>query len=513
MSVSYGTLLVELAGYSISTKTCNPSAKLEQVQLYENGCKYDRYNVLVICDGVAEAAHAMSQAARNILCFDKDAIETSKEINLVTVHEIERKSEVINKTLALFLSSGNSDEYLMLMRALTFDSGLNRMMSESRRLVHNPIVLVNANMELIAQNISDSDSACDEIADFCARAKKDAPFMSRIVSAHRPQFIEWPNQPVGSLGQKAICNRLIINGELYGFVFVLEHLTPLSAKDFESVELISYILSYSLKVNSRIENRNAGEIQRIIRILLTNSEISDFTRTENRLKLLGGCLASEMRVGVFETKNDEESSFRRAYAERELSALIKDANFVNVNENVVMLASEKSYKRHCEELRAYLEDSGQHMGLSTVFNNISKIRECYFQAHDALRMGLHLHAAKNEYKYEEFNAYYPFFAFSKHHSVESLIKPCVKAIAEYDAQHSSDLLKTLYVVYESMFDSSYSAKALNIHRNTLYKRLEKINSIAGENITSPGFDIGSVYYSIKAYEFINRVWFKNEFFL
>ena len=126
MSVSYGTLLVELAGYSISTKTCNPSAKLEQVQLYENGCKYDRYNVLVICDGVAEAAHAMSQAARNILCFDKDAIETSKEINLVTVHEIERKSEVINKTLALFLSSGNSDEYLMLMRALTFDSGLNR---------------------------------------------------------------------------------------------------------------------------------------------------------------------------------------------------------------------------------------------------------------------------------------------------------------------------------------------------------------------------------------------------
>ena len=39
--------------------------------------------------------------------------------------------------------------------------------------------------------------------------------------------------------------------------------------------------------------------------------------------MLGGCLASEMRVGVFETKNDEESSFRRAYAERELSALIK----------------------------------------------------------------------------------------------------------------------------------------------------------------------------------------------
>ena len=69
---------------------------------------------------------------------------------------------------------------------------------------------------------------------------------------------------------------------------------------------------------------------------------------------------------------------------------------------------------------------------------------------------------------------------------------------DYDAKNHADLFLTLLQYYNSQFNASLAAKELYIHRNTLLKRLAKINELIlfnPDDINS----LFSVYYGICVY--------------
>lgn len=67
-------------------------------------------------------------------------------------------------------------------------------------------------------------------------------------------------------------------------------------------------------------------------------------------------------------------------------------------------------------------------------------------------------------------------------SSDNMLHPMIKRLESYDQEHLTDYLDTLKVFVQSIYSKNTTAKILNIHRNTLFYRLEKIHEITGVNI-------------------------------
>ena len=81
---------------------------------------------------------------------------------------------------------------------------------------------------------------------------------------------------------------------------------------------------------------------------------------------------------------------------------------------------------------------------------------------------------------------------------EQLFADTVKPLVDYDARNNSELFQTLLQYFHSQFNASLASKELFIHRNTLLKRLTKIEEL----IRFRPDDINnmvSLYYGICAY--------------
>jgi len=88
---------------------------------------------------------------------------------------------------------------------------------------------------------------------------------------------------------------------------------------------------------------------------------------------------------------------------------------------------------------------------------------------------------------------------AKHKIYQNTVKPLV----DYDAKNNADLVKTLHKYFESNFNASLASKALYIHRNTLLKRIQKINELVPinfENINNlMSFYCGLCIYLLEQY--------------
>ncbi|WP_124067101.1 helix-turn-helix domain-containing protein [Clostridium sp. E02] len=92
------------------------------------------------------------------------------------------------------------------------------------------------------------------------------------------------------------------------------------------------------------------------------------------------------------------------------------------------------------------------------------------------------------YQYENFSTFYmidlcvkEFVRIHGHSDIIYLVSPCIIELYRYDIKHNADLLSTLFHYLLNGCNITNTSKSLYMHRNTLFNKLKKINSI----ISSP----------------------------
>ena len=93
--------------------------------------------------------------------------------------------------------------------------------------------------------------------------------------------------------------------------------------------------------------------------------------------------------------------------------------------------------------------------------------------------------------------------------IEAYLEDILLPIIEYDQSRGTELLMTLF--YYSRFNKSvgYVSKKLNIHPNTLYQRVKKIEELLGYDLEDPmdWFDIqaASIMYGLIYTDLITKL--------
>lgn len=144
---------------------------------------------------------------------------------------------------------------------------------------------------------------------------------------------------------------------------------------------------------------------------------------------------------------------------------------------------ESFYQKIAEDLGKSFKTVNFNIGISKICNNLKYITYAYEEAVFSLKIGGKLKKKESGvYLYDDFMIYHLLYEISGHPTLSKIYKNTIERIKKYDRENNSELLKTIETLIECDFSIAQSSDKLYVHRNTLYKRVNKINEILDSDI-------------------------------
>ena len=157
-----------------------------------------------------------------------------------------------------------------------------------------------------------------------------------------------------------------------------------------------------------------------------------------------------------------------------------------------------------EKVEKYIKNNGLIAGLSNRFTNIQEIRKYYNQSLKSAQLGRKLKNAPGLYRYEEMSIFHLMeICESQDYNLLDFCHPALLVLKNYDKEKNTDFFNTLYQYLNFSQNTQKTANYLNIHKNTLLYRIDKIKKITG-NPLNHGDELIKLHFSFKLLEYLKE---------
>lgn len=180
------------------------------------------------------------------------------------------------------------------------------------------------------------------------------------------------------------------------------------------------------------------------------------------------------------------------------------ANAIAVNWGMSLVVLEYGIPHDGDPDGALLARLGEYpvqTGCSTCFESASLIPDHLVQAQATLEVGRMRNPGGRAYEYRDYAPLQLFSVCAREVSLSVFVHPALRKLADYDAAHGSEPVKTLGLFTFHQANRAKTAHELNVHPNTLAYRLRKIGDIAGIDLNDPRV-MAEMAVSILATEFL-----------
>lgn len=124
-------------------------------------------------------------------------------------------------------------------------------------------------------------------------------------------------------------------------------------------------------------------------------------------------------------------------------------------------------------LRDMVRKYGLSGGISRPFSDLAALRDFYTQALETLKTIFILQRGPHLASYDDFLMIRLFDGLREDVTVEDFALPDIQILQAYDAKHNTELCRTMLCYLVCSKNISSTARALNIHRNTVHYRVNK----------------------------------------
>lgn len=137
------------------------------------------------------------------------------------------------------------------------------------------------------------------------------------------------------------------------------------------------------------------------------------------------------------------------------------------------------------EVGAFLEEHNMVAGVSQIAYQLGKISGRHQQALKALQMGRLFQAGGPLFHYDTYSIYHCLELCAPQIDLLQLCHTAAKKLESYDRKNGTELMGTLHAYLACHQNRNEAAERLYIHRNTLSKRLDKINDLMNVDFSDP----------------------------
>lgn len=143
----------------------------------------------------------------------------------------------------------------------------------------------------------------------------------------------------------------------------------------------------------------------------------------------------------------------------------------------------KRHKKIINQLEMEFPEYQFCMGFSRAYQSFYEISNAYEDAAFSITIGQKIFKkSKNIFYYNDLLAYHLIYNQMNSPILKRLYDNTIRQIKAHDAQKNDTLLETLIELMNNDFNFKETSDSLFIHRNTLYQRISKIESIIGMKI-------------------------------
>jgi PucR family transcriptional regulator, proline-responsive transcriptional activator len=382
-----------------------------------------------------------------------------------------------------------AQDSLRLLDAIAGESGLQQLVELGYEMFGNPVLLIDTSLKTIAfsnSEISD-DPVWNEYVNSGYASLSSVNYyttnkLSQLVNQSECPFF-WTD-PYSKYPR--IMSKVVIGGKQIALLSIIAHLKPFHDTDLELAALLSKAIAIELQKDKFVHYSRGIMHENFIEELLTG-KTKDRKIIDERIKVLDIRFRKNLYTLALDISRFDNSKTSLAYLRNELENQIPNSKAVVYDDKIVLIISyedhDRFHKSVIKKLKIFLGTYHLYAGMSRYFHSLEEVQEHYFQSLDALRLGMLLNKEEYFYPYEEYAIYH----FAESCGLENLRKNCHPALLKlikYDSENNTDYTRSLYTFIIHSKNITESAKALNIHRNTMFYRLEKVESIITTDINN-----------------------------
>ena len=286
--------------------------------------------------------------------------------------------------------------------------------------------------------------------------------------------------PLKTEKKDLLCYNIFISGRYYarvlGSVEDQKH-GALQEELFTRLAIAVNSIFVNQRIHSFLTGRNS-DLQMQVEALLDGEKKADETVMDRNH--WSGEDHYKVMVLSFDARYPMEEGIRFLYKRLwelfpESCVLIREKDLICVRN----LSRESQNENYRERMAVFLRENVAKAGSSNAFTGYEELPVYLQQAYEALRLGEKNAPYFWHYEFSDYMVPYLMERATSEYSLEQIVHPGLFHLMKYDKEKSSNLYQTLQIYLEHGGNATQTAEKLFIHRSSLMKRLDKIQSLTG----------------------------------
>ncbi len=444
-------------------------------------------------------------------------LPSSRPITLLSAGNSEQLAEVGQKTdINLFVFSlpvvslynkvqHELSRYFNWIKSLNdiifSDCGIQKLAEKGFEMIGYPVMILNMGFKLLGGCVSDD---CDDplllelmrngflsYESVCALVDEETQLTNPL--APKIEYISTRT------GNRTIVRRIYYNGNLIARVIVT--LKGPGGDEYYSqltTDLAEYVQNYFLNTKTS-QYMASTEIGTLISDLI-EFRLTDPEELEHRLKLVPSMAVDKYYHTLVMSFEERTKAIPWNYVISQIEQIFPHSSITVYRNDIIILAKKLRHNMALsfdrEKLMEILRFYDAFLAIGNYSKFLTSLRPIYIQTKAAIRLGKVFRSNPEEriFKYEDYSVYHAIdlCADAAHNGYHNgnliyLCHPALIVLERYDKKYSTNLKETLYVYLTNDCNTVKAAKAMYVHRNTMYYKINKIEELIGQKLDNGMF--------------------------
>jgi len=186
---------------------------------------------------------------------------------------------------------------------------------------------------------------------------------------------------------------------------------------------------------------------------------------------------TQMQVLYCRATDDQSLFPQEGELTNKLSTIIPGCHVLGRRHSAAIIGNREMLNKTGMILAAFPEECGVKAGISLPFSDISELKAHYDEAHDAFELGNMLDPDLSIYTFEDYGIYVMFRTVAATENLSRYLHPALPKLSAYDRSNGSNLEQTLHAYLKCACNTTETANALFLHRNSVIYRLHRIEEL------------------------------------
>lgn len=402
---------------------------------------------------------------------------------------------------------GYLNDSSLFIDGLLQEKSISELVDIGSQLLGNPIMLTNSSFKVVYmsedQDVEDKVWKDAKKLGFCS-ADSISYFKNDKASItlfnNKKAFIYKTG-----LGKHMprILKKISTKNRVLGYLVVFEVNHKLTEHHLEMTDFLCNFLAIEMK-NNISENNTEKIYESLILDLIERKNLSNLSLSD-RIHSSNWIIKPILQLICIEVDTKRTLDYYFDYITNRLLRINPFAKAVRYDGHILVVLNYNNtneYELIAEQIISFLDQYQLYSGFSRTFSSLSEIYIHYLQAKTALTLGKLLQNHCKFFYYKDFS-FYHLLSCMNSEQLLGLCSPHYIELSQYDHTNSTEYCETLYQYIESANNISTAAKALQIHRNTMSYRIEKISQLSNINLLN-GEELFQFYITKKIMNWINK---------